>query len=179
MIIRILPGTLDRILHEKLGNNFSPTRALGLAGELIFLKYFRDRGFDVYQSEDMFDEDKDLIITESNGDKKTIEVKTQFPLSIYKAFCERWEHERKLTSVDMVCILSTRNSLNPGFANPTEGKLFIIDRGFKYSKYYYSRDIDYKFPRILIPYEQPKCRVVGEITEDLLEYLTRFNTKRT
>lgn len=176
MIVSVDVDWLHENINCRLGKFSDERTKLGLAGELIFIEYFTKNGILVEQSDDMFDQEKDLLIT-VNGIKKSVEIKTQYPLNSYKAFCEKWDHKKKLTSVDFVGFLSTRNNLNPTYGNPTEGNLYLLSRGFSYSKYYYHDDFTCSRPRILIPYDQPKCLCVGKIPEEVLEYLSQYNTK--
>lgn len=54
---------------------------LGILGEKIVAKHFRDSGHQVEESLDVFDSDKDMIIDGNN-----VEVKTNAPLIYYDSF---------------------------------------------------------------------------------------------
>jgi hypothetical protein len=76
-------------------NRKERVRTLGALGENIVADYFSSKGCQVSQSEDWFDDEKDMTI-----DGKTVEVKTLMPIYKFNSFCLPIEQGRKCEGVD-------------------------------------------------------------------------------
>lgn len=180
LIIDFEIGELKSLVSKRL--NYSKNlkqSVLGTIGELCVLKFLRIKGFESKLSENVFDAEKDIEFVDNFGNVCTAEVKSSYVLSYYKAFCESWKHQPKLTAVDYAFFVSSPNSLNKGFDRSTEGNIYLFRKGFDHKKHYHSSDIDKINPKILIPYNQPHAKVVAKISEPVLKYMEKFNTKRS
>lgn len=70
-------------------------RELGSYGEALVAHYFEQLGHKVKQSEDWYDDEKDMTI-----DGQTVEVKTLVPIYNFKSFCLPSKQLRKCEEVD-------------------------------------------------------------------------------
>lgn len=178
MIIDFQLESLKSLVEGRVGKYADPRTVLGTIGELIVLKYIALCGYKCNLSGDVYDHEKDITFIDSFGLLNTVEVKCSYVLSSYKAFCESWKHKPKLTNCDLVFFVSAPNSLNPGFDRSTEGNIYLFRHGFAYSKHYHSNDHLCSNPKILIPYEQPRCQVVAKVSESVIQYMSHFNTRK-
>jgi hypothetical protein len=80
----------------------------GDLGERLVARYFRQQGFQVEESLDLFDRKKDMIIDQN----QSCEVKTQQLWHLQKAFTIRESQLKKCSNVDKLIFVETPSKYN-------------------------------------------------------------------
>lgn len=141
--------------------------ALGRMGEKIVVNYLSKQGYVVEESIDHFDSNKDLT---ASGN--TVEVKTQVPFIMERAFTIKENQLRKCRGVDIlyfVCVPA------PSKPFKWEGWLFKAD-----PKTFKTRTRKTKDGRnmVLIDIEQDALEPVEKLTDSHIEQLKKYTVSK-
>jgi len=140
---------------------------LGLAGEKIVASMLSKLGCQIDPSYNKYDSEKDLLV-----DGKRVEVKTQIPLFIKKAFTFSPSQLQKCRSVDALYFNAIPNP-NKKYDLPENGWIYRVEPDkFEFEKW---NDKSGE-PRILVPIKQNCIYPVQRLTEEQIKYLQSYTT---
>lgn len=137
---------------------------LGRMGEKVVSNYFAKRGIIVEQAVNHFDNKKDMT-----ADGKTIEVKTQVPFILEKAFTFKENQLRKCRGVDELYFISIPA---PRHSFAHEGWLFRVD-----PKKFKTRERKTKDGRqmILVDIYQEAVTPVEKVDENIIADMMKYS----
>jgi hypothetical protein len=136
---------------------------LGRMGEKYVANVLTKEGVQIEHALNHFDSKKDLV-----GDGKTIEVKTQVPFIVEKAFSIKPNQENKCRNVDILYFITLPASRHK-FEH--EGWLFRID-----PKTFYTKERKTKDGRVmvLIPISQPAVTPIHKIDDSVISEMMKY-----
>ena len=144
-------------------NNTAKMDILGRMGEKYVGNVLAQEGVIVEHATNHFDSEKDMI-----GDGKTVEVKTQVPFIIEKAFSIKNNQLMKCRGVDVLYFISVPA---PNHSFQHDGWLFRVDPKSFVTKTRKTKDGRFM---TLIPINQPAVTPIHKIPESVIQDMMKY-----